>query len=216
MAKLSGPLLSFGASGAVGKTIVASKWKGVPYMRQYVVPANPQTAAQQLTRKTFALMREMYKLAPSPVRETWDAFAKGRPFTGMNKFVGENIRVLRGQADMLGFIGSPGAAGGLVPASFTAEPGAAPGEIDVTFVMPEPPPGWTLDSVVASAFLDQDPGDFFVGPYQAIEVAAPDLTGTLTGLPTGEQCIVAGWAKWTKPNGSKAYSVGLSLQVNAT
>jgi len=43
MSKLTGPLLSFGARGQIGKAMVTSTWKGVPYARQYVVPANPQT-----------------------------------------------------------------------------------------------------------------------------------------------------------------------------
>lgn len=50
MAKLKAPLLSLGASGAIGRSIVFFPWKGLDCAREYVVPANPNTAAQQTQR----------------------------------------------------------------------------------------------------------------------------------------------------------------------
>lgn len=50
MAKLKAPLLSFGASGALGKTIVLFPWKGINAVRTYVVPSNPNTTPQQTQR----------------------------------------------------------------------------------------------------------------------------------------------------------------------
>lgn len=50
MAKLKGPLMSFGASGSIGKTLVYFPWKGVNAVRTYVVPANPQTDPQTKQR----------------------------------------------------------------------------------------------------------------------------------------------------------------------
>lgn len=50
MAKVNGPLLSLGASGAIGKTMVFFPWKGLNAVRQYVVPANPQSANQTTQR----------------------------------------------------------------------------------------------------------------------------------------------------------------------
>lgn len=46
MAKLKAPLLSLGASGAIGKALVFFPWKGINAVREYVVPANPKTAGQ--------------------------------------------------------------------------------------------------------------------------------------------------------------------------
>ena len=57
MAKLTGPLLSFGATGQIAKTMVVGTWRGIDYARQYVVPANPRTTAQQANRTRFALLR---------------------------------------------------------------------------------------------------------------------------------------------------------------
>lgn len=50
MAKLKAPLMSLGASGAVGETLVFFPWKGLNVVREYVVPANPQTAGQVTQR----------------------------------------------------------------------------------------------------------------------------------------------------------------------
>lgn len=208
MAKTTAPLLSFGADGAIAKTQVYSKWRGVKYARRYVVPANPRTAEQTLTRSAFAQLREMWKVSPELQQAPWDAFATGRPFLGFNKYIGENLRVLRGQTDMTNFIGSPGARGGLPPGSFTAAPNATAGEIEVTFGIPTPPTGWTLNSVVAVGFTNQAPDDFFTGPYVAASAVAPASTVTLTGLESGQPSVISGWLVWNKPDGTLAYSVG--------
>lgn len=209
MAKLTGPLLSFGARGSIGKTLVASSWRGVPYARQHVVPSNPQTTDQTAIRTLFAYLREMWKLAPAEVFATWDAFAQGRPFTGMNKFVGENVRVLKYEANMNNFIGSPGSRGGLPPTAFAAVAGGAAGEIDWTMTEPTAPSGWTISKAVAVAFPDADPTTIFSGPFVQSTDAATPFAGTLTGLPAATNCQVSGWLVWTKPDGKLAYSVGL-------
>lgn len=54
MARVSGPLMSLDASGKFADTLVASIWKGRNYMRKYVIPANPKTAAQTAHRGTFS------------------------------------------------------------------------------------------------------------------------------------------------------------------
>lgn len=46
MAKVTGPLMSMSASGKLGDAIVFSIWKGVAYVRQFVIPANPQSVGQ--------------------------------------------------------------------------------------------------------------------------------------------------------------------------
>lgn len=209
MSKTTAPLLSFGAAGQIGKTMVFSKWKGIPYVRKHVIPANPRSAAQTLTRSVFALLREMYKLSPALLRAPWDAFAQGRPFTGMNKFVGENVRVLREELDLANFIASPGARGGLAPVLMVAAPGGA-GIITATFTVPAAPDGWAIDGAVASAVRDQDPHGIFAGEIVAAEDLGAPYVVNLAGLTTGEQYVVGGWLRWTKPDGTFAYSVSLN------
>lgn len=216
MAKTTAGLLSLGASGTIGKTMTFATWKGVPYARQRVVPANPQTVAQQTVRKTFALLREMWKIAPPMVQQAWDTFASGRPFTGMNKWVGENVRVLQSQVDMTNTIFSPGARGGLAPVDVVFAPGGLAGEIDVTFTMPTPPAGWTITAAQAAVFLDQAPDGFFTGPFLALEDTTSSYEVNFTGLEPGEDYIVGGWIKWLKPDNKVAYSVSLSDKITAT
>lgn len=54
MAKLKAPLLSLGASGAIGKSIVFFGWKGLDCVREYVIPANPKTDPQTTQRGYLA------------------------------------------------------------------------------------------------------------------------------------------------------------------
>ena len=50
MAKLKAPLLSLGAAGAIGKSMVFFNWKGIDAVREYVIPANPKSTPQQTQR----------------------------------------------------------------------------------------------------------------------------------------------------------------------
>jgi len=50
MAKVKGPLFSLDARGQIAKTLVYMGWKGIADVRKYVIPANPNTAAQQTQR----------------------------------------------------------------------------------------------------------------------------------------------------------------------
>ena len=46
MAKVTGPLYSMSASGKIANAMVFFGWKGIACVRQWVVPANPQSASQ--------------------------------------------------------------------------------------------------------------------------------------------------------------------------
>jgi len=50
VAKLKAPLLSLGAAGAIGKSLVFFNWKGLDVVREYVIPANPKTDPQTTQR----------------------------------------------------------------------------------------------------------------------------------------------------------------------
>lgn len=219
MAKLTGPLLSFGADGQIGKSMVISKWRGITYARRYVIPANPRTTAQQANRTRFAFLREMYKLSPAEVRAPWEAFCTGRPFLPFNKFVGENNRLLAAppaSTDLVPMILSPGALGGLPPISVTATTGSGSGEIDVTIaVTGQLPVDWTVDSVVAAAVPDQDPVGIFSGPFVAGSEANPMNDVVLTGLGSAVPCVAFGWVVYERNDGRLAYSVSLSDEATS-
>lgn len=46
MAKVTGPLMSMSASGALGKALVYFPWKGYAVVREWLKPANPQSSGQ--------------------------------------------------------------------------------------------------------------------------------------------------------------------------
>lgn len=77
MAKTTGPLFSLTASGSVAKTITYSAWKGISYVRQLVIPANPQTADQAAVRSTLGAIA---KAALAVLTSFKDMADVGSPF----------------------------------------------------------------------------------------------------------------------------------------
>ncbi len=77
MAKVNGPFMSLSASGQFAKTLVASIWKGRPYMRQLVIPANPRTAGQQNVR---AILGVIAKAATAVLTSFMDVELVGSPY----------------------------------------------------------------------------------------------------------------------------------------
>jgi hypothetical protein len=92
MALVNGPLFSLDASGAVGKAIVFTKWKGRNVVREYVSPANPKTIAQQASRVMMRAINLLWHSADSTDRESWVADAAARNISPFNALAGENLR----------------------------------------------------------------------------------------------------------------------------
>jgi len=65
MAKVNGPLMSMEASGQIGKALVFQKGGTV---RQYVVPANPQSTAQMLVRNKLGDIQRSLKTLGAVLR----------------------------------------------------------------------------------------------------------------------------------------------------
>ncbi len=77
MAKLKAPLLSLGAAGAIGKTLVYFNWKGLNVVREWVVPANPKSDPQKKQRNFLKAAVDLIHAAmqlPEPLADT-DKFA---------------------------------------------------------------------------------------------------------------------------------------------
>ena len=209
MAKTTAPLLSFGALGTIGKTAVFSKWKGRPYVRQYVIPGNPQTAGQTLTRNTFAFANSVWKIGGSLMRAPWDRFAVGQVLTGRNAFMGRAVSVMRAEVDLLLMVFSPGAKGGLAPVSISTVPGSL--LLTTTVVVPAAPTGWTLTSAIGVAIRDQDPQSGVLFTTVEVEDTAPTpYELVFTSLTASVLYVVSVWLKWEKPDGSIAYGASIN------
>lgn len=213
MAKPTAPLLSFGASGTVAKTAVYSKWKGRPYVRRHVVPANPQSTAQMTTRNTFGNASLIWRLATTELAAAWNLAATGRVLTGRNLFIGEYVRVLRGEANRQDMVFSPGAKSGLPAFSFTATGGA--GVIDGVITAPGLPDGWDIVKGIMVAISDGDPATSgSVRTYEATDAMTP-FEPQITGLPADDY-VVGAWFEFTKADGSTAIGASLSDTATAT
>jgi len=205
MAKVTAPLLSFGASGQIAQTQVYSKWKGRPYVRRQVIPSNPRTSEQSLTRNTFTWLQNAYKLAPSLFTDPWEAYAQGKVMTGRNAFTKQNLPVLRTETDLTNFVGSPGALGGLPPASVVVTPGND--QLSMAITAPSTvPSGWTVYSAVAAVVADQDPQTEILYNIYAGEDLTSAYAVLITGLLDATLYQVRAWLKWTRPDGTFAYS----------
>lgn len=203
MTKTTAPLLSFGASGAIAKTQVYSTWKGIQYARRYVVPANPNTTEQQLTRNTFRWLQNAWKYMPGDVILSWDAYARTSRFTAINGFIKQNLAALRPEVDLLNFLFSPAANGGISAGGATFTPGAT--EIVVAATAPTLPSGWTITKMICAAIKDQDPqtdSDYVVS---AASDATSPYSVAITGLTTAALYVCGAWFQYTKPDGSFAY-----------
>lgn len=211
MATITAPLLSFGASGQVGKTQVYSTWRGRPYVRRHVVPANPNSTGQQSTRSVFSFLNSIWKQYPAEAQAPWTLFASGQPLTNRNAFIGQNVKALRPGSTLAAFIGSPGAKGGLAPTGITVTPGT--GQLTVAVTAPTLPTGWTIAKAVAIAIRDGDPHSSTFFTTTEGEDASSPYSIVLSSLSTNLYRVSA-WLVWTKPDGSTAY--GLSLNGSGT
>jgi hypothetical protein len=203
MAKTSGPLLSFDARASVGKTIVYSNWKGIPYARRWVQPANPDTADQQAVRGVFKWLMAVWSYMPAEVQEGWNAYASGQPMTGRNALAKFNVSELQGETDLTNFVFSPSARSGPIASGVAFTPGND--LVTVTATAPTLPAGWSVVNLTAAAIREQNPAS---GLLYTV-TAGTDTTSTyevvLSGLASAETYMCGAWFKYLRPDGSNAY-----------
>lgn len=212
MSKVRAPLLSWGAGGQIAKTQVYSQWKGRPYVRQYVVPANPNSPGQQLTRNTFRYLNRLWQYLPAGALGAWKLYAQNQRYTDRNGWLSVNNPLLRTKTDLTDAILSIGAGSGIVAQGMTATPGA--GSITVALTAPELPTGWTIVNAWAMAVASVNPQVSDV--YDAVSGfdASTPYSIELSGLTASQEYVVGGWFEYTKPDGKPAF--GISLQDVAT
>jgi len=85
---------SFGTRfrGKLGKQMIASSWRGIPYIREYVKPRNPRTGLQQENRGRFSEAVAAWQRLPLAEQKAYDR--KAVRMTGQNLFI---RRFLRGR-----------------------------------------------------------------------------------------------------------------------
>ena len=83
-----------------GKTagVVGGKWKDKSYIREYVIPANPNTTPQQAQRSKFTLCVAFAKALVGQVFNVYvDKFEKS--MSGFNRFISANVALFDGTTD---------------------------------------------------------------------------------------------------------------------
>jgi len=209
MAKPTAPLLSFGASGQIGKSMVFSKWRGQSYVRRHVVPGNPQTTEQSLTRDTFSWLQAVWKQAPAGFQEPWTVYALGKVLTDRNAFTKFNLPSLRDAADLQLMQASPGALGGLPPVSITVTPGND--QLTVACAAPSVlPTDWTIYAAEFAVIKQQEPGVGTDYQITVMEDLAAAYSQVFTGLASAVTYQCFAWLKWVRPDGRYAYSPSLT------
>lgn len=207
MAKTTAPFLSFGGRGQIGKSMVASSWKGINYMRSYVVPANPRTSAQQETRGVFKWLNGIWKLGDSDLQAPWTGYAKGQKLTNRNAFIKFNLPSLRGSATGAGFVGSPGSNGGLAAVAAVSSDGGTH-ILDITMTAPALPSGWSIVEAVACAFLEANVETSLV--YKTTTAVDTSTPFEPTMALTAGTYVWSAWFVFLKPDSTTAYGPSIS------
>ena len=212
MAKVTGPLLSFGASGQIAQTQVYATWRGIQYVRRHVVPANPQSTGQTQTRSTFSFLSAIYKQFSADAQAPWKAFATGQKFTDRNAFVHSNLPNLRTATDLTTFIASPSTGGAPSFSGFLASGGV--GTVTISADDPVLPTGWSASKFIALALPNTDPHTATAFVSYIDTVAATPFTVALTVPAAAYECF--GFYELLNAGGTKVYSASQAGTATAT
>jgi len=128
MGKIKAGILS-PVSGKIGG-VVGGKWKDQAYLRSFVIPANPQSAAQTTQRNLFGKCVDFAKPLVGPVFNTYtDKFQP--KMSGFNFFVKRNITLFTASPTYPSVKVTEGKL--YFPTADTASFGGTPGQILVTW-----------------------------------------------------------------------------------
>ena len=167
MAILQNPLLSIGASGTIAGSLTFATWKGRPYVRQTVTPANPQTGLQTGVRAGMSFLSKYWSGLSGTLQAKWNAVASLTSITGLNAFVAQNQT--RNRQD-LGLYTDPTSH----PAVATTGPVAT---LTATAMPRSVKLAWTLNAT--------HPADFCVKVYGSNTTGfTPDVSNLLAILPS--------------------------------
>lgn len=90
MVKVRGPAMSLGASGSLGGALVFATWKGRPYVRILVTPANPKSVSQVGMRAMFKFVSQEWASIAAGDQSDWEDLADATNISPFNAYVKEN------------------------------------------------------------------------------------------------------------------------------
>jgi len=203
MARTTAPLLSFDAAGQIGKTQVYASWKGRAYARRYVIPSNPKSTEQTLTRTTFSWLQHAFAYFPTAAVAAWELKASNNRITANNQWIKDNLALLREETDLNQLVMSPAAGGGVPAGAFTVTPGND--QLQLVLAAPSLPTGWSIVKAHFAVIEDQDPQTetFYTVSYAEDASAAYDQT--ITSLKSAVLYQCAGWFSYLTDTGKTVY-----------
>jgi len=139
--KVSTPMVSLDARGRLKTAVVFSIWRGLNYVRAFVVPTNPQTGRQNVIRGIFAAASRAWAGITAAQRTAWRDYSKLHPLTdifgnpyapsGLNAYVG--LFVVATDEGETPVSDPPASVPPPLVLGADSNPGVAPDSIDVTW-----------------------------------------------------------------------------------
>jgi len=161
MGKIKAGILS-PVSGKIGG-VVGGKWKDKAYLRQFVVPANPQTAGQITQRGLFGKAVDFGKNLVGPVFNVYTDMFQPK-MSGFNFFIKRNITVFTSSPVYANIKITEGKL--YAPETPTASFGASPGIMVVNWVGGTGSNGKASDPCFAVAYnVTKNTWGFFSAPH---------------------------------------------------
>ncbi len=189
--------------------VVGAQWKDKNYLREYVKPANPNTAAQQTQRTKMSDVVAFSKSLVGPVFNPYtDRFQKS--MSGFNRFIKSNIDVFDGTPDFSAIKMTEGKLSnvGITSAKYDT----SGGNTTVVFTESLGNNGASDDVVFAAAYDDTTGLWYFPGTeYIRSGLTLTILTGTGLNFENLENWI------WTiKYSNTLVTMISDSVQVSST
>jgi len=203
MARLTGPLASFGAVGQIGHTIALQRRNGRNIARAYQVSPDPRTPSQVEMREVMRWLTQAFRLQGLTVRTFWNTAAAGKPYTGANLFVRENIARMKSDTDLANLVLFNNLNHLWPPATFAFTPLSNGFRAEAT--PPALPPGSSIQTFRANWLHNKDPHlpyDNFTNSTN--DNSAPYLIN-VGGLGHGTAVYVSCGFAFLLPSGSVLY-----------
>lgn len=91
MVKIRGPMMSLGASGSLADAVTFSIWKGRPYVRERVIPSNPQSGAQVGLRAMFSFLSKAWDALDAGDKASFQDLADQLVASPFNAYIAVNL-----------------------------------------------------------------------------------------------------------------------------
>jgi hypothetical protein len=169
--------MSFDASGTLAKTATFSKWKGRNYVRQRVVPANPQSVLQVSVRAMLKFLSQAWLGVGATPQGTWEDLAEASQISPFNAFIGKNGQ--RWREFQAPSQTNPAPETGTPPVATLDSAVGGPSYVDLTFTIT------TMNDVWGVMIFRSPTGTFATSRANCIAILEVTGTGTLVYTDSG-------------------------------